>query len=350
MQLRYAKNQPVGFTNRIQNVAIVGATGQLGKFVISELLKSNGHKITALTRFGNQSALHHDVKQIPVDYDDEMALVSALQGQQLLIIILAVSASSEVHSRIVKAAGKANVPYIMPNSYGEDIVNSPSKANLLPVYSKEELQEIEEAGSSWILMVCNLWYEYSLAMGPIWFGFDFAQKKLTLYDDGNTKVNVTTWEQCGRAIAGLAGLKELPEDEWDVAPTVSGFCNKPLYVSSFRLSQKDMLQSWKRVTGDRDEDWEVENENSQERFDRGIAMMKSDNALTARMGAGMASFVRMFFPGGDSNYKHTYALHNDSLGLPKESLDERTAFAKKLVDEGYSANLFKRAAAEMMQS
>ncbi|KAJ6785149.1 hypothetical protein PWT90_04079 [Aphanocladium album] len=350
MKPRYAKDQPAGFTNRIQNMAIVGATGQLGKFVISELLKSGGHNVTALTRLGSQSALPNGIKQTPVDYDDEASLVHALQGQQLLVIIIAVSAPAEVHSRIVNAAGKANVPCIMPNSYGEDIVNGAAKEDLLPVYSKKGLQEIEDAGSSWVVMVCNLWYEYSLAMGPIWFGFDFAQKKLTLYDDGNTKVNVTTWEQCGRAIAGFASLKELPENEYDVAPTVSGLRNKALYVSSFLLSQNDMLQSWKRVTGDSDEDWTVEAENSKERFHRGIAMMKSDNALTARMGAGMASFVRMFFPGGDGNYEHTHLLHNESLGLPKESLDGRTAFAKKLVDEGYAAKLFKRAAAEMTQT
>lgn len=316
----------------------------MGKFVTSELLKTAGHKITALTRLGSKSKLPEGIKQVPVDYDDEDSLVDVLQGQQFLIIILAVNTPPGVHSRIVKAAGKAKVPYIMPNSYGGDIVKGAPKDDFLPVYSKKDLQEIEDTGSSWIVMVCNLWYEYSLAMGPTWFGFDFAQRKLTLYDDGNTKFNVTTWEQCGRAIAGLVCLKVFPKNESDADPTVSGFCNKPLYISSFLISQNGMFKSWKRATGDKDEDWSVGQEDSKERFNRGIAMMKNQDPRTVRIGVGMASFVRMFFPGGDDNYESKHQLHNDSLGLPKGLLDERTTFAKKLVDEGYAAKLFRRAA------
>lgn len=105
-----------------------------------------------------------------------------------------------------------------------------------------------------------------------------------------------------------------------------------------------MFKSWKRATGDKDEDWSVEQEDSKERFNRGIVLMKNQDPRTVRISAGMASFVRMFFPGGDGNYESKHQLHNDSLGLPKEFLDERTTFAKKLVDEGYAAKLFRRAA------
>ncbi|OAR04801.1 hypothetical protein LLEC1_03247 [Akanthomyces lecanii] len=182
-----------------------------------------------------------------------------------------------------------------------------------------------------------------MAMGPIWLGFDFEQRKLTLYDDGSTEINVTTWEQCGRAMSGLVCLKELPDDESDADPTLSGFCNRPIYISSFLLSQNDMFKSWKRVTGDKGEDWSVEQEDSKERFNRRVAMMKTETARTVRIGAGMASFVRMFSAGGDGNYESQHQLHNDSLGLPKESLDERAKFARKLIDEGYAAKLFRRA-------
>jgi hypothetical protein len=89
------------------------------------------------------------------------------------------------------------------------------------------------------------------------------------YDDGNTKINASTWEQCRRAVAALLSLKELTEDENDQNPTVSSWRNKPLYISSFLLSQKDMFERWKRVTGDKDEDWTIDYEPTGERYKRG---------------------------------------------------------------------------------
>lgn len=232
----------------------------------------------------------------------------------------------------------------MPNFYGYDIANeklcseSPLGGTKDPV-----LPAIERAGVAWTALVCNLWYEYSLVMGPIWFGFDFAAKKLTLYGDGETKVNVTTWEQCARAVAAFVSLKILPEDENDTSPTVSAWKNKPLYVSSFLVSQKDMFASWKRVTGDKDEDWTIENQPYQERYMQGMEQMKSaTDPRAARMGAALASFVRCFFPNGGGDYETSPGLDNEKLGLPKEDLDERTKVAKAMFEEDFAAKRFAR--------
>jgi hypothetical protein len=208
------------------------------------------------------------------------------------------------------------------------------------------LAEIEAGGCAWTSMVCNMWYEFSLAMGPIWFGFDFANKKLTLYDEGTTKVNLTTWEQCARAVVALLSLKELPEDAHDTSLTVDTWRNKSLVISSFLISQVDMFESWKRVSGDRDADWTVEKEPSQERYQKGLKLMKSaQDPMAGRMGAAMASFVRLFFPNGGGNYESSRGLDNERLGLPKEDLDERTAVAKEMVEQQYAAKLFAKVAA-----
>jgi hypothetical protein len=76
-----------------------------------------------------------------------------------------------------------------------------------------------------------------------------------LFDDGNVAINTSTWPQCGRAIANLLSLKELPDEETDWSPTLSQFRNGSIYISSFRLSQGDMFESVKRVTGTTDADW-----------------------------------------------------------------------------------------------
>lgn len=165
-----------------------------------------------MTRKGTKNEAPPGVKPTSVHYDDESALVAALKGQQFLAITLGVMAPPDLHSKIVHAAAKAGVPRIFPNLFYLDETNeSLLKENHLGGDYKSMLADIEAVGCSWTMMVCSLWYEYSLAMGPVWFGFDFANKKLKLYDDGKTKVNLTTWEQCGRALAAFLSLKELPK-------------------------------------------------------------------------------------------------------------------------------------------
>ena len=317
----------------------------MGEHIAKTLVKTGKHTVTALTRHGSKNEVPSGVEAIPVDYNDESTVVAALKGQQFLVITLAATAPPDVHSKIVQAAAKAGVPHIMPNIFGLDDSNEALiKENPLSADLKSMLAEIEAAGCSWTSMICSMWYEFSLAMGPLWFGFDFANKKLTLYDDGTTKINLTTWEQCARAVAALLSLKELPEDANDKSLTVDTWRNQPLVISSFLVSQKDMFESWKRVSGDKDSDWTVEKEPSKERYQKGMEAMKSaQDPMSARMGAAMASFVRAFFPNGGGDYESTRGLDNAKLGLPKEDLDERTAVAKEMVEQGYAAKMFAKA-------
>lgn len=323
----------------------------MGKYIAQEIVKTGKHQLIALTRQGSQTVLPEGIKSVIVDYDNEESLIGALKGQQFLIITLSVLTPPDTQAKLVKAAAAAGVLYVMPNFFGCDIADealmteSPMSAIVLP-----QLAEIEKVKGdvSSIPLVCNLWYPYSLVMGPMWVGFDFSHRKITFYDDGNTKINMTSWEQIGRTVAGLVSLKELPDaenDKNDTSPTISSFRDKPLYISSFLISQKDMFESWKRVTGETDSQWTFEHENSKERYAKGMAMMQNpdpENPMSARMGAGLASFVRIYFPGGGGDYESTRGLHNDALGLPKEDLDELTRAGKKLLDDGYPEKQMRR--------
>ncbi len=52
---------------------------------------------------------------------------------------------------------------------------------------------IEEIGkSSYVAVVTGFWYEYSLAMPPN-YGFDFVNRAVTLFDEGETKISTSTW-------------------------------------------------------------------------------------------------------------------------------------------------------------
>ncbi|KAF5670532.1 putative oxidoreductase like [Fusarium heterosporum] len=336
MSEQYAKDQPEGFVNKIERVAIVGASGTIGKYLAKYLIATGKHTVTAITRKGSKSKFPEGAHVVPVDYDDENSLIEALKGQQFLAISMASSAAPGTQEKLIYAAAKAGVPWVMPNCFGVDVFNkSLVEENLTGKGVLPGFNAIKEAGvSSWIAMCCSFWYEFSVAAGPEWYGFDMSdgKKKITLYDDGNTQINTSTWDQCGRAFAALLSLKVIPDDENDTSTTISQWRNKPLYMSSFLLSQRQMLDSIQRVTGTTDKDWEIKYEGSKERWQRGMGLLKSGDFS----GYVMAMYSRTFYPNGDGNIEAKYELANKALGLPEEDLDEASQRALEMVNEKYN--------------
>lgn len=112
--------------------------------------------------------LPQDVRSVQVDYNDTSTLVAALQDQQFLIITLSVTALPDTQSKLVQAGAKAGVPYVMPNGYGTDFTNALfAKETVSGNHVRAACTETEDTGvSSWIALVCGLWYEYSLVRGP----------------------------------------------------------------------------------------------------------------------------------------------------------------------------------------
>ena len=160
-------------------------------------------------------------------------------------------------------------------------------------------------------------------------GFDLKNRTVTFIDDGNTRINTSTFPQCGRAIAGLLGLKVLPNDENDRSPCLAQFRNKFVYMSSFLVSQKDMLNSVMRVTGTTPEDWKITYEPHKERYESGMAEFQKGN----RLGFARLLYTRIFYPDGSCDYETSEGLHNDILGLPKEDIDDYTKVALQMAEE-----------------
>lgn len=299
--------------------------------MLEQLLKGGKHSVTTLTRADSKSTFPDGVNVVRVNYDDEQALVSALEGQQFLVITLAITAPPDTHSKIVRAAAKAGVPYIMPNVYSSDIIANEKLGNetMMGPVLRPLITEIEELGvSAYVLLVTSLWYQFGLTMGPEFLGFDLKSRKVTLYDDGKTAIQSSTWPQTGRAVASLLSLKELPEDENDTSATLSQFKNKPVYISSFRVSQRDILDSVQRVTGTTDGDWDIGYEATPERYQKGLKVMQQGDMR----GHAMAMYARVFYPSGGGDYGAK--LHNDVLGLETEDLDAATKVAVEMSKGG----------------
>ncbi|KAF2649190.1 NAD(P)-binding protein [Lophiostoma macrostomum CBS 122681] len=323
----------------LQKIAIVGASGRFGTNITEDLIKSGKHTITALTRLDSTSKEPEGVNVVRVDYADHAGLVSALRGQQMLIITLSGMTPPEVHSGIVKAAIEAGVPYIMPNAYGFDYTNKTLIEG--EMYSKgvvKLINEIRELGGSHLVLCCGFWFEWSITAGLEWYGFDIKNRKVVFFDDGKTKINTTTWKTCGKAIAALLALPEKAEN--GQGPAVEQWVNKPLFVSSFHVSQRDMLDSLNRVLGTTDKDWDISYEPTEKRVADGFKEMQGGDMK----GFAKSMYSRIFYPDGSGEYE-SKGLANETLGLPKEDIDEAMKRVIKFVDTG--KNVFTISGADM---
>lgn len=263
-----------------------------------------------------------------VDYDNQESIVAALKGQDFLIVTLPAAGAPDLHSKLNRAAVAAGVPYIMPNSYGYNVDNTTLYAELPhgPAFTAAR-NEILELGGTFLAMSCGFWYEWSLALGQPWFGFDIKNRKVHFLDGGNTRISVSTWEQCGRALAALLSLPESGS-----SPSVSDWKNKQVVSTSFLVSQRDILNSLNRVLGTTDADWEFTHEDSEGRFKKGLEDMKKGELL----GFVRALYARSMYPNDDGNLEKAPGTDNKILGLPQEDLDEATKRAVALVESGFN--------------
>ncbi|KAF2729245.1 putative oxidoreductase CipA [Polyplosphaeria fusca] len=336
---QYASQQPSGFVNRIRNVAIVGAGGQVGAFIVAELQKNKEITISAITREGSSNPPAAGVQVKNVNYQEISTIVDALKGQDALIITLSVAAPPGTQEILVKAAAEAGVPWVLPNEFGGDDHNKQAGDEaMIAVHKRETRKQIEELGvSKWIGIACSFWYEWSLS-GPGLYGIDIAQREVIFFDDGNTKLNTSTWVQTGRGVASLLSLPIYPEDADDKSTTISSYANSFVRVSSWALSQREMFDAVKRVTGTSDSDWNISSVGAKQRYEESKKkLMEGDQRAFAHM-----MYTRYFF-GDDAGYfEKTHGLDNDKLGLPKEDLDEFTKKAVEMANDNYVGKFMGR--------
>ena len=319
--------------NHVQNVAIVGAAGRSGKAIVKALLQTRKHNVTAVTRPESTNVMPEGLHAInKADYNDHGSLVAALQGRDVLIITMAVMAAPDSSFKLVDAAVEAGVRYIMPNEWGvlATAEENPGIAKDLSMMTdriiavREHIEKVGKGKMHWIGLCCGFWYEFSLAGTEARYGFDFEKKHVTLYDEGTTKINTSTWPQVGRAVAALLSL---PIESGD-GPCLRQWHDRTAACSSFFVNQRDMFESVLRVTGDKESDWTVSHEDVVERYKRGWEMMKRGQMV----GFGILLYARVFYEDGAGNFDDR--IDNEVLGLPKEDFDRATKVGIEMAAAG----------------
>ena len=292
-----------------RKIVTVGGSGQCGTPTLAALLDMGIHTITAVTRVDSTSSFPPNVEVLRGSYDDTVFITSALQGQDVLILHLSLMAPSSVGLNFIDGATKVGIPWILPSEFGCDTGNPKFRNEVLAVKEKDQYRErIEQLGvSSWIGVVNNPWFSFSLKTGL--FGIDILNRRARLYDDGTVKAITTTLPKVGKSVAALLSLPDAQ---------LAQFKNKFVYLSSFRVSQREILDAVMRATATSGRDWTVEK----------VSSVKVINAAKERASAGDMSAVMevlygtVFTEGHGGDYEGTREIVNGLLGLEEEDFEE----------------------------
>jgi uncharacterized protein YbjT (DUF2867 family) len=148
--------------SHIKNVALVGASGNLGSLVLKSLLEAQRFNITIITRSDSTSKFPSDasitVKQ--GSYDSPEFLKSAFAGVEALVLALHRDAVPDTEIKLIEAATAVGVNWIFPTEFGSDTANE-DLVNAVPVFPPKIAPrvKIQELGSKWIGIVTNPWFE-----------------------------------------------------------------------------------------------------------------------------------------------------------------------------------------------
>lgn len=286
----------------------IAGTGNVGSQILSAVLAQGIHEVSVITRTESKSTFPEGVHKVHRgSYDDEAFLVAALQGQDVLVTPIS-WAAVDTQVALFKAAAKAGVPYVLPAEFGSDQDNEKLRSQLGALLGPKDKYRalVEELGvSAWIGIITNPWIDFLVPM--FWPG-NFKERTAVLYGEGDTKANFSTRADVGK---GVAALLSLPEAE------LAQYKNKYVHLSSFHVTQREVLESAMRATGTKEADWTIEKVDLEEQL-----KTASEEARKGNMMAAVTELIgNTFRPGYGGDYQHK-VVDYDHLGVQTEKLDD----------------------------
>lgn len=228
----------------------------------------------------------------------------------------------DAQAKLLEAAAKAGVKWILPNEYAGDGANK-SMVDGSPAFQpkRQARQHIEELAKThkdlkWIAVATNPWLENGIEHGL--FGLNPSEKTAKIAPDSGN-FNLTTLNRVGEGIASLLALPIT--NAANPRASLQHYANNFVYLSSFSTSQQGLFKSLQRATGTTEMDWKLEPDNITERI-------RKDKEAIAAGGANMfPAMLDLVFAyymgeglGGDYQSKAVEDLK--VLGLAEEDLDE----------------------------
>ncbi|KAK5706992.1 hypothetical protein LTR17_021079 [Elasticomyces elasticus] len=320
-------------SNQIKNIAIVGASGQVGSSVLKHLLESpKGFNITVITRTDSQATFPSSVTVKKGTYDDTKFMEDAFKGQDAAIFALHYSAQAAQDS-MLDAAAKAGVKWLIPNEYAGDGMNE-AMMKAAPAFapklqSRKHIEELSKTyeGVKWIGVTTNPFFESFLVASSKIFGIDVAAHTATIYPDAG-RFNTSTLDRIGLSMTRMLSLPI--SDSSNPRASLQHYANNFLYTSSYCVTQTELLQAIQKAKGESEADWTVNKDKTvKESIEQSEAAMKEGNFQ-----AGFALVVYRYIGEGlGGNYEDKAQEDRKALGLEAEQ-DSFEAAVKRVLKAG----------------
>ncbi|KAI0799074.1 hypothetical protein GGR55DRAFT_520333 [Xylaria sp. FL0064] len=227
----------------ISNVAVLGASGTLGRTIVSALLR-NGFIVTAIGRPESKTLDHSGMTYKVSPYDDLATLTEALQHQDAVIEAFNPAAAVN-QSIIMQASLAAGVKHLITPGFSSDTFN-PYVDELKIFEPKRKAQRVLEAAVkdsnraiAWTAIIVGAWYDWAIENGQFWI--DEKSRTITKFGSGDQKTSISRLDLCGEAV--VAVLRS-PEQ----------YRNRPAYFQSHSVSTNELASILKEVSGD---DWKI---------------------------------------------------------------------------------------------
>ncbi|KAF5861524.1 hypothetical protein ETB97_012850 [Aspergillus alliaceus] len=288
----------------LKNIALIGASGNIGKIILEGLVASSEFKVTVLSRNSSDATFPANVTVRKTDFSED-DMVSALKGQDAVVSAVGATGFSE-QKKFIDAAVRAGVRRFIPSEFSANTL-SDAVIQLVPFLEQkrevlEYLKSKESVGLTWTGIATALLFDWGLANG--FLGYDVASRTATIWDGGDKTFTLINEKQLGEAVVSV--LKQPAET-----------ANQYLYVSSVETSQKEILSAFEEATSSK---WTVTDTTTDAEVSEAakkLSVGDFSGAFTLVRGTSYATT-----PGLRANYAKDEKLANGMLGLKQESVKE----------------------------
>ena len=148
-------------SNKIKNVIVIGASGNVGQLITSSLLAAN-FTVSALTRSTSTATFPPHVAVHKTDYTHE-SLLAAFRNKDAIVSAIATYSTAQ-QKDVINAAVEAGVKRFLPSEFGVDTSRPEIYECLPPAIMKQEvvqyLKTKEGEGLSWTAICVGAWFDW----------------------------------------------------------------------------------------------------------------------------------------------------------------------------------------------
>ncbi|PVH75067.1 isoflavone reductase family protein [Cadophora sp. DSE1049] len=274
---------------------VMGAGGLFGTELFAVLQKFNAFNLTVLSRKCSKSTFPSNVKVYKIDDDYPVTqLVDAFTGQDALVSALP-GRPYTVHLRMIDAAIQAGVERFIPSEYGNN--TCVAAADLVPLYADKAkvvayLKTKESTGLTWTAIHAGQFFDWGLESG--WL-------------DSHVEEKAWSTTNTGTVATAVARVLLKPEETK----------NKPIFVSSFTVSQNQVLGELEIAT---DSKREVRRMTEEAALEKAKKLDNKDHSDGLKLLILMLLYADSTDRG--ANFEKSGLLTNELLGLPVENLSD----------------------------